>query len=222
MLTLSYLNLITSEFRDKSNYIQMLTDVFDMYTNVANNLDNISTQLDVDNAFSNELDIIGELVGQSRNINEEYEEGKSSLDDDDYRTLLKSKILSNSWKGTIEEIYDLWQQLFPEYELSIYDNQDLTCTIFLRGNYSDAEYYLITHNFVIPKPAGVSYTYTSLNAPLFAYDYDNEESTKYKGYDAGYWSVFGSYQYKIFALDYDNDPTANFAGLDYGDWYFGG
>ena len=217
MITLDYLNLITSEHRDKPRYIAMLTDMFDMYVNVANSNDNITSLFDLSNAKSNEVDIIGEIVGFSRELNYNYEEDKNVLDDDDYRLLLKGKILKNSWNGTIGDIYKLWNELFPDFELTIYDNQDMTCTVFIRGEYTDNQYSFITNDLIIPKPAGVSYNYISLNAPLFAYDYDNIESEKYKGYDEGYWSVFGA-THRIFALDYDNDLTAAQVGLDLGEW----
>lgn len=220
MIILEYLNLITSEHREKPKYIQMLSEVFGMYVDVANQLNSISESFDIDNAVGNQLDIIGELVGQSRELPFDYEQGNNILDDENYRILLKSKILQNSWDGTTEDLYKLWEQLFPDIYLALNDDTNMSCMIFVQGNYTPVQWQLLINGKLLPRPAGVSYSFKSLNAPLFAYDYDNETSDEYKGYDGGYWSVFGASS-RIFALDYDNDLDNVYVGLDLGLWYQG-
>lgn len=213
MNTLSYLNLVTSEHRLKPKYIQMLTDTFDMYTDLANNTGEISTLFDIDAAYGNELDIIGEILGQSRQLTFDLDNGTSILSDEDYRFLLKSAIVQNSWKGSVEEIYDIWNEIFPGVLLTIYDNQDMTCTLFFSGALEEVRYELLIHDLLLPKPVGVQYTYSYIGQKWFSYNMDD---TFHAGYNEGYWN---GGLVKIFAFDYDNDSSGFLAGLDVGVWF---
>ena len=102
MTTLSYLNLITSEFRDQYKYMTMLTEIFDQFVSVSNTLDYINAGLDLDIAQGDQLDIIGKYLGQSRRLSFNITGLDDVLNDNDYRFLLKAKIAQLAWDGTIE------------------------------------------------------------------------------------------------------------------------
>jgi hypothetical protein len=57
----------------------------------------------------------------------------SKLDDENYRTVLKAKILQNQWRGTKQEIYDFWKERFPLTPILVIDNQDMTYDVLISG-----------------------------------------------------------------------------------------
>lgn len=215
MITLSYLNLITSEHRDKPKYIAMLTGLFDEFVTCANQMDGIKNGLDPDMAVGKQLDMLGEYIGQDRRLSVSIEGLDSVLEDDDYRFLLKAKIMQNSWDGTIEQIYDLWKELFGDVSFTLIDNQDMSCTFNISpAGLTPIQIQMILANLIIPKPAGVRYNFEFLSRVLFAYDMNNDY---YKGYDLGYWNG----EFLTFALDVGNDAVGTIlAGLDLGQWAF--
>ena len=186
MTTLSYLNLITSEFRDKPKYIAMLTGVFGQFVSTANLMAYINSCLDPDIATGAQLDLIGQYIGQSRKLVFDVTGLETALSDEDYRFLLKAKIAQQAWDGTIEGIYKIWNELFDQAMFSIVDNQDMTCQLVINpATLTQIQIELILLNVIVPKPAGVSYTYQFLSRVLFSYDMD---TTYFKGYDLGYWN----------------------------------
>ena len=92
-----------------------------------------------------------------------YEEGMTILPDDAYRQILKFKIIQNSWKGTIPELYATWEVIFSVegLTLSIVDNQNMTANITITGNTIPATIqYILQENLLPFKPAGVAINYT--------------------------------------------------------------
>ena len=92
-----------------------------------------------------------------------YEEGMTILPDDAYRQILKFKIIQNSWKGTIPELYATWEVIFSVegLTLSIVDNQNMTANITITGNTIPAAIqYILQENLLPFKPAGVAINYT--------------------------------------------------------------
>jgi hypothetical protein len=111
------------------------------------------------------------------------------LDDEVFRLMIKARIIQNTWKGTIGELYDLWDTVMgAEKKLSIEDLQDMSYNIVLQGDYTQLEEELIIHAYVIPKPEGVRInvlTFVSTDGlPLFSYDYN---TMRYSGYES-HWA----------------------------------
>lgn len=218
MITLSYLNLITSEHRDKPKYISMLTGIFDQFVNNANIMDSIKNGLDPDIATGKQLDILGEYIGQPRQLSVDVEGLEGVLSDEDYRFLLKARIAQGSWDGTVEGIYNIWRDLFGDVDFILIDNQDMSCSFNISPvGLTPIQVQMIILNMIIPKPAGVRYNYEFLTRVLFSYDMNTDY---YKGYDLGYWNG----AFFTFALDIENDSgNPILAGLDLGEWsYIGG
>lgn len=175
-------------------------------------LNAIIAEFNIDTAVGNQLDIIGELLNQPREVNFDPGGGASPiLTDFIYRIVLKATILKNIWKGTKTEIYDFWEKFLPDYPVLITDNQNMTMTVtvvnvpddltgtitfgydtetvLIRGY--DEGYWegfenigrgLIRNHYFTPKPAGVKVDYVFIDDPVFAYDADNDY---FKGYDTG-------------------------------------
>lgn len=111
------------------------------------------------------------------------------LDDEVFRLIIKARIIQNTWKGTIGELYDLWDAVMgSDKKLSIEDLQDMSYNIVLQGDYTQLEEELIIHAYVIPKPEGVRInvlTFVSTDGlPLFSYDYN---TMRYSGYES-HWA----------------------------------
>ena len=119
---------------------------------------------------------------------EEMQDG-NLLDDDVFRLMIKAKIIQNAWKGTLPELYELWNSIFPANKsIQIHDLQDMSYNIVMQGDYTDLEKELILHGYIIPKPEGVRInilTFVSTDGlPLFSYDYNN---MMYSGYES-HWA----------------------------------
>ena len=68
------------------------------------------------------------------------------LDDEVFRLMIKARIIQNTWKGTIGELYDLWDAVMgANKKLSIEDLQDMSYNIVLQGDYTQLEEELIIH-----------------------------------------------------------------------------
>jgi hypothetical protein len=103
-----------------------------------------------------------------------------SLPDDAYRTLLRARIASNHWDGTIPGAYAIWNELFAGTGLGILigDGGDMTMLYALTGPVPDAvTLALFIGGYLTLKPAtiGVSnYMTPSVpNAPYFGIGLEN-------------------------------------------------
>ena len=119
---------------------------------------------------------------------EEMQDG-NLLNDDVFRLMIKAKIIQNTWKGTLPELYTLWASLFPENKkIAIHDLQDMSYNIVMQGDYTDLEQELILHGYIIPKPEGVRINVltfvTTDGLPLFSYNYN---TMTYSGYES-HWA----------------------------------
>lgn len=153
-----YLNLITSEHRNKPKYIAFVSSFLSKVDDGMTVSGDMSGNFDVDTAVGVQLDTIGAIVGANRDVGIQLSSGTSILDDDHYRTLIKAKIAQNQWDGTIPSIYALWSTLFPGSILQIIDNQDMTMQAIVTGLSDEVSLELITAGLIIPKPAGVTLT----------------------------------------------------------------
>lgn len=155
-----YLNIVTSQHRDKPKFIAWLTDNLDKSEDIYQMLQNTIDDFDIDTAVGNQLDIIGELVGRSRNLNFQPTDGSNPvLEDNDYRNYLKARILQNQWDGTIKDMQEIFATIFPNSQLIIQDNQDMSMKATIIGATDPLTINLIENGFYIPKPAAVAITY---------------------------------------------------------------
>jgi hypothetical protein len=147
-----YLNLITSEHRQRPDYIAMLSGVFQPLVDGVTVARSLNTLFDIDNAEGVQLDAIGVWVGRSRNLSVPLENVYFQFDtgpgfdmgilrgpfdplttlfvlpDDQYRILLYATIAANHWDGTIPGAYNAYAIAFGPrgFTMLIIDNQDMT------------------------------------------------------------------------------------------------
>lgn len=215
--TNDYLNLITSEHRDKPKFIAMVTLGVSLSVQLQKLYDEMIARLDIDDVnqcVGIWLDYIGQWVGVSRNVRVPipgvyfswddidskgwdygswYDgfgpSGITSLPDDAYRTLIKAKIAANHWDGTVEGAYAVWATVFPDINLLIQDNQDMTMIFALQGAIIDSlTLALLTGGYIPLKPEGVHVNFYAVPVdtnPIFSWDV---ESAFVDGWDIGSWA----------------------------------
>ncbi|WPS86454.1 DUF2612 domain-containing protein [Brevibacillus halotolerans] len=151
-----YLDLITSQHWDKDKYIRWITAVLEKGDAVVTLVNRIPEAFTIGKAVGVQLNTVGDLVGRSRYLPFQLADGTSPIMGDSiYRVALKAKIAQNQWDGTIPQIYELWDDLFPDARLKLYDNQDMTMKASIRGDLGLESVLLVTVGYIIPKPSGV-------------------------------------------------------------------
>ena len=212
----SYLNLITSEYRQKPNFTAMVGLVASAMVRVQDLMASMIPIFDVDVAVGDQLDIIGQWVGISRDIPipipgsdvyftwdstaekgwdfgtwrpEDQPTEVTSLPDDVYRTFVKAKFAANSWDGSLEGMYAVWDSVFTDITIFIQDNQNMSYDIGFVGRPVDSLTLALLQQGYLPlKPEGVrvGIIYSPIdNNPMFAWDI---ETATFKGWDEGSWA----------------------------------
>jgi hypothetical protein len=208
-----YLNLITSEYKTKINFMTFLNVLLTPFNDINTVMQDFYLNFDIDSAVGMQLDMVGLLVGQSRTIPFQPTDGSSStLDDVTYRTLLKAKCALNNWNGQASELEATWLNLFPDGAVIVQDNQDMSITIGVGGQITSTMRDLIRNGYIIPHPQGVKINvYFSNPLPLFAYGVVNQYLA---GYGVGNWCT-GQTEPAVFGYD---DETTKIEGYDQGYW----
>lgn len=215
MTVAEYLALLTSEYAEKPNITAVITADTSVQVRVQDLMTSMTLLFDVDVAVGDQLDIVGEWVGVSRNVaipivgvyfswdgltyTTGWDFGSwqpyntpaqiTSLPDDAYRTLIKAKIAANHWDGTTEGAYAIWDELFPTITILIQDNENMSYDLaFVGGIVDSLTLALITGGYIPLKPEGVhvnTYYVPVDSNPLFGWDLD---SAYVKGWDTGSWA----------------------------------
>ncbi len=203
-------------------------------------LGNTTELYDLDTATGAQLDVLGQWVGVSRYLRVAItgvffsldvapgldqgivwdsvnvpDQQLTALPDDEFRILLKVRILNNFWDGSLPSLYNILQVFFnpnPQsnatlggtfilgtstlgYGQQLYpfvqDNNDLSIYFgFTREAPTPVAQALLTQGELDIKPAGVlirNYVYPTQNGPIFAFDVDNQY---FAGLDYGVWGAF--------------------------------
>lgn len=178
-----YLNLITTQHRDRPKYIATVTTGVQPQVEEQAALEALEASFDIDTATGVQLDILGLWIGRSRFVdvpltgvyfswNEtaavgwgvgvwrgafDPNNGLVVLPDENYRVLLRAKIAANSWDGSIPAAYRIWDQAFNgNNALIIQDNQDMTMSVGIVGTSLDSVTRALLLGGYLPlKPEGV-------------------------------------------------------------------
>lgn len=213
MIVEDYLNLITSEHRDKPKFMAMVQAVLEVYVYLQDLSTSMIPKFDLDVAVGQQLDVLGQWVGITRNVSIPIDGVYFSWDgdftvgwdygswqpnrapanitvlpDDAYRTLIRAKIAANNWDGTTDGAYAIWDALFPGTLILIQDNEDMSYDLALIGGVIDSlTLALLTGGYIPLKPEGVHVNvyYVSVDDnPAFSWDV---ESDVLAGWDEGSW-----------------------------------
>jgi Protein of unknown function (DUF2612) len=120
----------------------------------------------VETAVGVQLDVLGKYVGVTRKV--QTFTALVTLSDDDFRILIKVKILTNNSGSSLKDIQDLIQVYFPG-TLRVFDNQDMHMDYYFSatiGSVNLAEAFV--RQGLLPKPMGVE-----LGALIYVVGIDN-------------------------------------------------
>ena len=163
----------------------LLTVLLKKFDDVSQCLVKMDTALDLDSAVGAQLDMLGATVGAARTVGFQPSNGVSPvLDDTTFRIYIKAKIAQNSWDGTRGSLYTIWQQLFPSGQIILIDNQNMTCSITLKGTFTSILKDLITNGYIVPRPEGVLYTFVFPTLPAFGF---GSSPGFVSGFGVGHW-----------------------------------
>lgn len=169
-----YLNLLISQYRGSPKLNALLYVLLKKVDDVTTCSVELDTAQDIDSAVGAQLDQIGSIWNASRTVPFQPSGGVSPvLDDATYRVLIKSTIARCMWRGGIDGMYGIWQQLFPGGSIIIGDQQDMTANIILTGSFTSIIQDLITNGMIVPRPEGVLYNYVFGTMPFFGCDLNN-------------------------------------------------
>lgn len=159
----NYLDNITSQYRDKPNFIAWLSAFLNKIDGVYTLLAKYDDDFDIDNATGDRLDMLGQIIGRERELTfQPLNNFSPTLTDDYYRTILKTKIAMNNWDGLIPSMYTIWNNIFgddDDMSLQIKDNQDMSFDAYITGYVDQIQQDLIQHGYIVPKPEGVKVNY---------------------------------------------------------------
>ena len=210
----TYLNLVTSEHQGKPDFAAVITAAVAPLVQVQFLLNAMIPLFDLDlSPVGDQLDILGEWVGASRQISSPFanvfftwdgvqadgwdfgvwqETGAPSalvtLPDDVYLTYILAKIATNAWDGTTTGIYTIFENVLPQYNLMIQDNQNMSFVVVIQGTVPDSlTAALFVGGYLVPRPEGIQITDYVLPVdtnPIFAWD---SESPGLGGWDQASW-----------------------------------
>lgn len=182
----SYLQLITSQYAMKPKFNAMVQAYLDMVSPAVDCLNSFNEIFNLDDAVGDQLDILGSYVALTRELPVSDPDIPSILDDELFRTVIKARILSNFWDGTIEQWSEIIKEMFPLASYNIIDNQDMSVQIIMIDpSASMTMVALLFNGYIVPKPAGVKVNWTIQDKALFSWDTD---TAFLKGWEEGIWA----------------------------------
>ncbi len=183
-----YLDLFTPQYQNSTKLLQFADALFQKLNDNIALYGRFGAETFLSTAIGNQLDVIGVIVGQSRTLPFQPTDGSSPiLDDDTYRILLRAKIAINHWDGQIATIEEGWTTIFPGTTITVQDNQNMTMSAWIEGEFSQLLKDMVEFDMIIPRPQGVGIimNWDTRIDKSFAYDLSNGE---FDGYDVGYWN----------------------------------
>jgi hypothetical protein len=185
MVVQDYIDLIIPQHRSQPKFIGWLTAKLNMLHNIEALLAAINPAYDLDSAVGVQLDVLGIILGRPRLLNFQPVYGPALMTDDYYRLTLRAKILSNQWDGTIGGYADMLASIFPDDQVILVDNQDMTADVFyISGMATSYATELFQHGFLFPHPEGIQITFNVSGTTFFGFDFDNSIIS---GWDVGSW-----------------------------------
>jgi hypothetical protein len=198
-MTEAYTSLVTSKHRSSPNFMATIEALVRPLSEISAAQAKMVSDFDVDTAVGVQLDAVGVWAGISRkqaipipnafftwddpdlgwNVGSWKgpfvpTEGITTLDDDTYRAVIKAKIGSNYWVGTVESLLEIGGSDLQSVGIQCFviDNLDMTITIYILGSPSAVLLEMIKRGLTPPKTAGVrvaGYVLASAaGAPFFA------------------------------------------------------
>lgn len=210
-----YQALVTSEHSDKPKFMALVTGVAQFFVDLQNLMASMPGLFDLDVAVGQQLDVVGQWVGVSRQLEIPltgvffsfgveglgFGQGTwlgpfdptdqlTSLGDDAYRQLIRAKIMANSWDGTIPGAYAAYEKLLAGTgaKVIIFDNCDMSIAIGIMGDPDPVTLSLITSGILPLKPGTVRINaYYEPSVPDTPFFGFGVQNDTIAGFGAGCW-----------------------------------
>ena len=190
-----YLGLFTRQHRGKPKLDAWMTALLQPLIDTQIFCGSMDYAFDIDNAVGVQLDILGEWIGLGRNLYETYAyfrydsgpgfglgtlegslghrsptpSGNWSFSDDQYRHMLKAKILYNRWDGSASQAASILSYLVGATAsvITIHDSQFI---LLLPESVADSHKALIDAGLFNFKPAGINLATIAYFGQVFSFD----------------------------------------------------
>lgn len=179
-----YTALVTSQYQNSPNFLSWLGKNVGFFDDAFQCLQTFLAKFDFATATGAQLDILGTILGQSRQLNFQPTSGSPILGDADYSLLLQAKIGFNNWNGKTDSLNALWAILFPSGAIYVLDQQNMTFTVILIGTFTQIQKDLITNGLIVPRPEAVLVNYVFGVKPFFGFGF---QSGVISGFGTGHW-----------------------------------
>lgn len=176
---------VYAQYRDKPKTFEWIGINGELGNEIETVYQDIASSYDIDNANTNELDILGHIVVISRSFEAQiqiesflfgaaqfgaaqFRAGQGTTDqklnNDIYRLLIKSKIAKNTNDATLDGIINAIDFIIETTNIQINDPEDMSFS-FTFDTLTALEKIVLTTFDIVPKPQGVRYTgFTDLSA----------------------------------------------------------
>ena len=213
-----YTALIAGYHVGKPKFTEWVYTLTEPFRVARERLAEMQRDFDVDTAIGVQLDAVGARVGISRTLPVtltgvyfsldgdgsvgldrgvwkglyDPDDGLVTLGDETYRGVIKAKIASNTWDGTMGSLPAFFESIFTSLGvdgkvIDLRDYQTMTVAINLtRATTPPVVWELITRRIIDIVAAGVGTIFTD-NVPWFGFDYETESV---QGLDEGTWFPF--------------------------------
>lgn len=158
----------------------------------------VQNAFDIETSVGDQLDILGKYMGISRSGN--IFSGFTVLSDEDYRQILKIKIIQNNFGSSLSIIQDFLNTFFNS-EIYVFDYLDMRMSYYVNVTITSTVLEFIILNDLLPRPMAVQLGATIYAADLTSfygfrtYDHEGVNNTPMNSYE--------DYQTDYPWLDYD-------------------
>lgn len=129
----------------------------------------VQNAFDIETATGNQLDLIGKYAGVSRNG---YSfSGPMTLDDDDYRKLIKLQIIKNNSGSSLYEIQNLLALYFAG-QIRVFDYKDMSMSYYVNSSFGSkelVEFFINKDLLPSPMAVGIGATIYNPNLTFFSF-----------------------------------------------------
>jgi hypothetical protein len=143
---------IYSQYRDKPKLLAWLYIIASLANQIEGVYSKVAGSYLIDDASGEQLNVIGRVVGISRN----YDGGV--MDDDTYRLILKARIAKNVSDTTLDGIIEALAFVVGFDDIRVVDPEDMTFSIEFGQPLTTLQRTVITNFDIVPKPQGVRFS----------------------------------------------------------------
>lgn len=181
-----YVELLILQYVGKTNMESMLSALVSMVIDGQLPM-NIEQSFDLETATGNQLDILGKWAGVSR---EGFSfSGPLVLDDNDYRKIIRLKIIKNSSGSSLAEIKELLFQYFTNF-IRVFDYKDMSMSYYINSSFGSqelAEFFINKDLLPAPMAVGIGSIIYHPTLKFFSFRTYREES---KGFPFNTYSFY--------------------------------